>query len=164
MTALASRSSVTRRLLDSSAPAATVFIRTAVGIVFASEGIQKFLNPDALGGGRFAKIGIPAPEVMGPFVGVVEIVGGGLILAGLLARPAAALLVIDMLVAIASTKVPILIGHGYFFFADPNGKAGFWPMIHEARTDLSMLLCSLFVLVVGAGARSLDTRLARRLS
>jgi uncharacterized membrane protein YphA (DoxX/SURF4 family) len=130
--------------------------------VFASEGIQKFLFPDALSVGRFAKIGIPAPEVMGPFVGAVEIVCGTMILFGLCTRLAAVPLIIDMLVAIASTKIPILLGHGYLSFAAPSGKAGIWSMLHEARTDLSMLLCSCFLLSAGAGAWSLDARVARR--
>jgi uncharacterized membrane protein YphA (DoxX/SURF4 family) len=135
-----------------------------VGLVFASEGIQKFLYPDALGTGRFAKIGIPAPDVMGPFVGMVETVCGLLILAGLLTRLAAVPLIIDMLVAIASTKVPILLGHGYFLFANPSvPKHGLWSMLHEARTDLSMLLGSVFLLIVGAGTCSLDAVLRRRL-
>jgi hypothetical protein len=60
-------------LFASRAPAATILIRLMVGAVFLSEGIQKFLFPDALGVGRFAKIGIPYPEVMAPFVGVFEI-------------------------------------------------------------------------------------------
>jgi uncharacterized membrane protein YphA (DoxX/SURF4 family) len=152
-----------RRLLETGASAATALIRLAVGIVFTSEGIQKFLYPDALGAGRFAKIGIPAPDVMGPFVAVVETVCGLLILAGLLTRLAAVPLIIDMLVAIASTKLPILVGHGYFLFANPSvSKAGLWSMLHEARTDLSMLLGSIFLLLVGAGGRSLDAVLSRR--
>ena len=129
-----------------SAPSsAIIFIRIAVGVVFASEGIQKFLYPDALGAGRFAKIGIPAPEVMGPFVGAVEIVCGVLILLGLCTRWAALPLIIDMLVALASTKLPILLGQGYLSFAAPSAKPGLWSMLHEARTDLSMLLCSIFL-------------------
>jgi uncharacterized membrane protein YphA (DoxX/SURF4 family) len=160
----AAEASFWRRTLDTEAPRATVLIRALVGVVFASEGIQKFLDPDALGAGRFAKIGIPAPEVMGPFVGVVETVCGLLILAGLVTRLAAVPLIIDMLVAIASTKVPILLGHGYFLFSNPSvAKTGFWSMMHEARTDLSMLLGSSFLLLVGAGAWSLDAILRRRL-
>jgi uncharacterized membrane protein YphA (DoxX/SURF4 family) len=154
-----------QRLLESRAPSATILIRLASGVVFLSEGIQKFVYPDALGVGRFVKIGIPAPEVMAPFVGAVETVGGILLLLGLLTRLAALPLLIDMVVAIASTKVPILIGRGYFSFAKPAGaKTGLWSMLHEARTDLSMLLCSAFLLVVGAGALSLDALLARKLS
>jgi uncharacterized membrane protein YphA (DoxX/SURF4 family) len=156
--------STRRQLMDSSAPAATLLIRLAIGIVFTSEGIQKFLYPGANGAGRFAKIGIPAPEAMGPFVGTVEIVFGLLILAGLFTRLAAVPLIIDMIVAIASTKVPILLGHGYLFFSNPStSKTGFWSMLHEWRTDLSMLLGSTFLLLVGAGAWSLDAVLAPRI-
>ena len=137
-------------LFQSRAPAATVLVRLIVGAVFLSEGIQKFLFPDALGVGRFMQIGIPAPHVMAPLVGVVEIVGGALLLVGLGTRLAAIPLVIDMLVAIGSTKVPILLSNG------------FWAMAHEARTDWSMLLGALFLLLVGAGPWSLDARIGRR--
>ena len=130
---------------------------------FASEGIQKFLYPETLGAGRLAKIGIPAPNVMGPFVGAVEIVCGLLILAGLATRLAAIPLIVDMIVAILSTKVPILLGHGYLRFAHTFApKSGFWSMLHETRTDLSMLLGSVFLLLVGAGAWSADAWLVRR--
>jgi putative oxidoreductase len=149
------------RMTDSNAPKWTILIRVAVGVVFASEGIQKFLYPDALGAGRFVKIGIPAPEAMGPFVGLVETVCALLVLVGLLTRLAAGPLIADMLVAIASTKMPILLGHGYFLFSNPppGSKTGFWSMLHEARTDLSMVLGSTFLLLVGAGAWSLDAML-----
>jgi uncharacterized membrane protein YphA (DoxX/SURF4 family) len=138
-------------MLDSvrstSAHPATILIRLVVGGVFLSEGIQKFLFPAALGVGRFVKIGIPAPEVMAPFVGVVEIVGGLMLLAGLLTRLAAIPLIVDMLVAIATTKLPIL------------ESQGFWSMAHEARVDYAMLLGSAFLLIVGAGPWSLDRTL-----
>jgi putative oxidoreductase len=151
------------RLLESNAPRATILIRILVGVVFLSEGLQKFIYPDDLGAGRFAKIGIPSPEVMGPFVGVTEIVCGSLILLGLLTRLAAIPLIVNMSVAIASTKVPILLGHGYFLFANPSvDRVGLWSMLHEARTDLSMLLGSLFLLIAGAGTWSLDASLRKR--
>jgi putative oxidoreductase len=51
---------------------AVLLIRVLVAWVFLSEGTQKFLFPDSLGVGRFVKIGIPSPQVMAPFVGVVE--------------------------------------------------------------------------------------------
>ncbi|HKU42572.1 MAG TPA: DoxX family protein [Polyangiales bacterium] len=147
-------------VLDASAPRSTALIRLAVGIVFASEGIQKFLYADAQGAGRFAKIGIPAPEVMGPFVGVVEIVCGTMILLGLATRLAAVPLVIDMIVAIASTKIPVLLGHGYWIFAHTLApKAGFWAFLHESRTDLAMLCSTCYLAIVGADAWSLDARL-----
>jgi putative oxidoreductase len=156
-----------QKIVRTSAPAATILIRLVVGGVFLTEGIQKFLFPGEVGAARFAKIGIPAADVMGPFVGVVEIVCGALILLGFLTRLAAIPLIIDMLVAIISTKIPILIGHGFWGFslrAVPYG--GFWGMAHEARTDFAMLLGSLFLLIVGAGAWSVDRRLtpARSLS
>jgi putative oxidoreductase len=135
-------------------------IRLAVAMVFVSEGIQKFLYPAALGAGRFAKIGIPAPGLTGPFIGFVEIACGALVLVGLFTRVAALLLLADMTVAILSTKLPILLGHGYWRFAAPSGKSGLWSMLHEARTDLSMWLACLFLLIVGAGEPSLDARLA----
>ncbi len=131
------------------APAATLLVRLLVGGVFLSEGIQKFVYPDSLGVGRFVKIGIPAPAVMAPFVGVVETVGGLLLVVGLLTRLAGVPLVIDMLVAIATTKVPVLV------------KSGFFAMAHEARTDYSMLLGSLFLVLVGSGPLSVDARLWR---
>ena len=109
-----------------------------------SEGIQKFLFPDALGVGRFTKIGIPVPEFMASFVGVFEVACGGLLLVGLLTRLAAIPLIVVMVVAISTTKIPIFL------------QDGFWKMSHEARTDYAMLLGLLFLLVVGAGPWSCD--------
>jgi uncharacterized membrane protein YphA (DoxX/SURF4 family) len=123
-----------------------VLIRLIVGLVFLSEGIQKFLYPGQLGAGRFIKIGIPAPDVLAPMVGVFEIVCGALVVLGLVTRLAAIPLICIMLTAITTTKIPILM------------KSGFWSMAHEARTDFAMLLGSLFLLVVGAGLWSLDAR------
>jgi uncharacterized membrane protein YphA (DoxX/SURF4 family) len=138
------------RLLRSEAPRAVILVRLLVAAVFVSEGIQKFLYADALGVGRFTKIGIPWPGFTAPFVGIVEIVCGTFVSLGLLTRLAALPLVIDMLVAIATTKIPILV------------KSGFWAMAHEARTDWSMFLGSVFLLLVGAGPLSLDGKLASR--
>jgi uncharacterized membrane protein YphA (DoxX/SURF4 family) len=121
-----------------------------VGAVFLSEGIQKFLFSQQLGTGRFTKIGIPMPEFTAPFVGVAEIVCGALLLLGLLTRLAAIPLIIDMIVAIATTKIPILVDRG------------FWAMAHESRTDFAMLLGSIFLLLAGAGSLSLDARLQSR--
>lgn len=150
-------------LLSSNAPAATLLIRILVGAVFLSEGILKFLLPTELGVGRFARIGISAPEVMGPFVGAVEIVAGALLLLGLLTRPAAFVLLVDISVAILSTKVPILLGHGFWLFTLPKlPRYGFWSMAHEARVDFCMWLGCLFLILVGAGMLSLDTLLMRR--
>ena len=136
-----------KKLTATNAPASVLLIRLAVGTVFLSEGMQKFLFPDAQGVGRFTRIGIPAPEIMAPFVGVFEIGCGALLFIGLLTRLAAIPLIIDMLVAIATTKIPILL------------KSGFWSMAHEARTDFAMLLGCVFLLIVGAGPWALDAGL-----
>lgn len=144
--------SILDRLVRTCAPSATLLIRLAVGCVFLSEGIQKFLFPDQVGVGRFAKIGIPAPDVMAPFVGCIEIVCGSLVLLGLFTRLAVMPLGVVMLVAIGTTKIPLLL------------KTGFWSMAHEARTDFSMLLSCLFLLIVGGGPPSLDSFLASRRS
>lgn len=152
-----------KRMINGSAPQAVVLIRLAVGAVFLSEGIQKFLYAAENGVGRFAKIGIPAPDVLAPFVGVAEIACGGLILIGFLTRLAAIPLIIDMIVAILSTKIPILLGHEFWGFSLRTVPYyGFWGMLHEARTDLTMLLGSIFLLIVGAGALSVDARLSSR--
>jgi putative oxidoreductase len=149
-------------LLATRAPAATILIRLIVGCVFLSEGAQKFLYPDALGVGRFMKIGIPYPEVMAPFSATFEIACGALIIIGLLTRLATIPMIINISVAIISTKVPILLAHGYWMFNLPKlDKYGFWAMAHETRTDLAMLLGSIFLLIVGAGSISLDALLFR---
>src|ERR1700682_3960041 len=129
---------------------AILLIRVLVGWVFLSEGVQKFLFPDSLGVGRFVKIGIPWPQVMAPFVGLVEIVCGALLLIGLITRLATIPLLIDICVALYSTKIVTL------------AKNGFWGTLHEARTDLSMLLGLIFLLLVGGGSWSLDAWLAGR--
>lgn len=126
-----------------------IFIRLIVGAVFLSEGIQKFLFPDALGVGRFINIGIPMPEFFAPFVGVFEILCGILILIGLFTRLASIPMIINMLVAILTTKIPILINDG------------FWKMAHEARTDWSMLLGLIFLIIVGSGKISFDYYLSK---
>lgn len=140
-----------------------VLIRLLVGWVFLVEGLLKFLLPEELGASRFAAIGIPAPRLMGPFVGALEIGCGVLVLVGLLTRLAAFLLTIDISVAIFTTKIPILLGHGYLGFGLPKLKHyGLLSMLHEARTDLSMLLGLIFLLLAGAGGLSLDGWMTNR--
>jgi putative oxidoreductase len=136
-------------LRRTNAPRATILIRLLVGGVFLAEGIQKFLFPAALGVGRFVKIGIPAPQFFAPFVGVVEIVCGTLLIIGFITRLAAIPLLIDISVAIATTKVPML------------SRVGFWSTVHEARTDYCMLLGLVFLLLVGSGPLSIDARVRR---
>lgn len=142
----------------------TILVRFLVGlVVFFPEGIQKLAFPDVLGAGRFATIGIPYSQVIGPFVGVVEIICEALVILGLFTRLAAIPLIIIMIVAIVSTKVPILLGHDFWIFHLPKlPRYGFWSMMHEARADFDMLLGALYLLIEGAGAWSLDAILSRR--
>ena len=128
---------------------ALLLVRILVGWVFVSEGIQKFVFPAQLGVGRFEKIGIPSPHFMAPFVGSVEIVCGSLLLIGLFTRVAVVPLLGVILVAIATTKLPMV------------AKTGMWRMLHEARADFSMLLGLVFLLITGAGTLSLDARMRR---
>jgi putative oxidoreductase len=129
---------------------AVLLIRILVGWVFVSEGIQKFLFPAQLGIGRFEKIGIPYPHVMAPFVGTVEIVCGSLLLIGLFTRLATVPLLGVILVAIVTTKIPMI------------AKTGVWSMLHEARADFSMLFGLLFLLIARAGSLAMDARRIRR--
>lgn len=150
-------------LFATCAPGWSILIRLLVGlVVFLPEGIQKLIFPDILGAGRFLRIGIPYPDVMGPLVGVVEIVCGALIVVGLFTRLAAIPLIVIMIVAIVSTKIPILLGHDFWIFhAAKFPRYGFWSMAHEARADLCMLLGALYLLIEGGGKWSLDAVLSR---
>ncbi|MFD0373765.1 DoxX family protein [Streptomyces sp. NPDC127112] len=146
-----------QRLMGTSAPGAVVLIRLYVGTVFLSEGVLKFVRPDQLGVGRFDQAGIPTPGFLAPLDGASEIVCGLLILAGLLTRLAVVPMIVNMFGALAITKLPILWGTAPLF----DGKSGWWDLAHESRTDLAQLCGSLFLLLVGAGAYSLDARLVR---
>lgn len=130
----------------------TIIIRLIVGLVFLSEGIQKFLLPEIRGAGRFEKIGLPAPEFLGSFVGAFEIICGLFILLGLLTRLSSIPLIIIMLVAFTTTKSTVFI------------EKGFWELMHGSRTDWSMLLGSLFLLINGGGRWSIDSVLHKRMN
>lgn len=136
-----------KKLIHTDNSQTTIIIRLIVGAVFLSEGIQKFLFPAIRGAGRFEKIGLPSPEFLGSFVGTFEILCGALILLGLFTRLASIPLIIIMLVAIATTKSEVL------------ADKGFWEMMHGSRTDWSMLLGSIFLLIKGSGYWSLDNKL-----
>lgn len=125
---------------------AVILIRILVGWVFISEGIQKFLFPNALGVGRFEAIGIPLPQFAAPFVGFVEIFCGALLIAGLFTRLATVPLLAVILTAIGTTKIPELW----------HVNQGVWFMLHDARTDFSMLLGLIFLLIVGPGPLSIE--------
>jgi uncharacterized membrane protein YphA (DoxX/SURF4 family) len=140
-----------------------VLIRLMVGGVFLVEGILKFLYPAELAAGRFEKIGIPLPQIMGPFVGGVECLCGALVLIGLFTRMAAIPLFINISVAILSTKIPILLGHAFWGFTLAKlPHYGFLSMVHEARTDFSMWLGLVFLLITGGGCWAWGAGLGKR--
>jgi len=128
-----------------------VIIRIIVGLVFLSEGIQKFLFPELLGTGRFLKIGFIHPEFWAYFTGVFEVVCSIFILAGLVVRIASVPLMIIMITAFITTKWPVLI------------EKGFWSMAHEYRTDFAMTLLLLYLLIYGSGNWSIDSRIKKLL-
>jgi putative oxidoreductase len=130
----------------------SVLPRLIVGMVFLSEGIQKFLFPELLGAGRFEKIGFANPEFLASFVASFEIVCGTLMLIGFAVRIAAIPLFIIMATAFITTKIPILL------------EKGFWQMAHEYRTDFAMTLLIVFLFIYGAGKVSVDHNVYRKLN
>ena len=125
-----------------------ILVRVMVGVVFVTEGVLKFVEPGELGSGRFAHIGLPFPAFLAPLVGVIEVLAGAAMTLGLYAGDAALLLLIVILTAIVTTKVPILLGHSFGRFAPPKlGHYGVLSFLHESRTDLCMLLGCVAVLL-----------------
>lgn len=143
----------------------SIFIRLSLAGVFIPEGLQKLIHPDILGAGRFTRIGIPWPEFFGPLVGWVELIAGVLFLIGYASRMAAVPIIVIMLVAIISTKLPILLGHEWWIFSLRElDRYGFLSFTHETRTDWAMLMGALFLLFAGSGRWSIDERLAPKAS
>jgi uncharacterized membrane protein YphA (DoxX/SURF4 family) len=128
-----------------------IFIRTAVGLIFFSQGVLKFTDAN-MGVNRFTRIGFPHPAFTAHFVGTFEIVCGLLVLIGLLTRIAAIPLLVVVCTAIATTKIPELTRPGQ----------GFWFMVSDARTDFAMLMSLLFLLAAGGGGWSVDAWRERR--
>jgi len=124
--------------------------RLVVGLVFLSEGIQKFLFPESVGAGRFAKIGFENPEFWALFVASFEIVCGALVFIGFLTRIASIPLLIIMFTALITTKIPILL------------EKGFWQMAHDSRTDFAMTMLLVFLIIFGAGRFSADEKLIKK--
>ncbi len=127
-----------------------IFIRVAVGLIFLTQGMLKYIDPK-MGVVRFARIGFPYPAFTAHFVGTFEIVCGLLVLVGLFTRIASIPLLIVILTAIATTKIPESL----------NPAQGFWFMVSDARTDFAMTMCLLFLIVIGAGAWSLDAVISK---
>ena len=121
----------------------TLIIRLVVGLIFLSEGLQKYITPEIVGTGRFTKIGFSNPAFWAYFTGSFEIVCGILVLFGLMIRFATVPLLVIMLVAFIATKIPILT------------DKGFWAFAHEHRTDFAMTLLLIYLLVYGNTNKSM---------
>ena len=126
---------------------AILLIRLAVGLIFLTQGMLKYIDPK-MGVIRFARIGFPHPYFTAHFVGTFEIVCGFLVLLGLWTRAAAVPLLIVIVPAIATTKIPELF----------RANQGFWFMVSDARTDFAMLCSLLFLILAGSGRWSLDAQ------
>src|SRR5947209_10831098 len=142
------------------APTATVLLRLMAGSVFFWEGVLKFVYVNQ-GVGRFTKLGFPFPDATASFVGGLEIVGGLLILLGLGTRFVAVPFLIEMVVAMLSTKIGLYLGTSPLPLPPSPPLTGFWAVLHEVRSEYAQLLTVSFLLLAGSGPWSLDARLAR---
>jgi len=142
-------------------PAAIILIRLMAGTVFLWEGILKFVYANQ-GVGRFTKLGFPAPHFTATADAWLEIVGGLLLLTGLMTRLIAIPFMIEMLVAMASTKIPLYLGTSPLPLPPVPPQVGFWAVLHEIRSEWAQLLCCAFLVCVGPGRWSLDALWASR--
>jgi uncharacterized membrane protein YphA (DoxX/SURF4 family) len=143
------------------APKATILLRFMAGGVFLWEGILKFVYVNQ-GVGRFTKLGFPFPDFTASFVGGLEIVGGLLILLGLGTRFVAVPFLIEMVVAMLSTKIGLYLGTSPLPLPPSPPVTGFWAVLHEVRSEYAQLLTIAFLLWAGPGPLSLDARWDRR--
>ena len=145
----------------SDAPVATILLRLMAGSVFLWEGVLKFVYANQ-GVGRFTKLGFPFPQATATFDGVLEIVGGTLLITGFLTRLIAIPFIIEMLVAMLSTKIPLYLGTSPLPLPPVPPQIGFWAVLHEIRSEYAQLMTTIFLLIAGPGRWSLDALLARK--
>ncbi len=125
-----------------------ILVRVIVGVVFLTEGALKFLFPQELGVGRFAAIGLPYPHFLAPLAGGAELLGGVAVLLNVYAGDGALLLLVVIGTALATTKLPVLLGRPVGPFALMKAHLYGWlGFLHEARTDLAMLFCLVAILI-----------------
>jgi putative oxidoreductase len=142
-------------------PTSTLLLRLMAGGVFLWEGILKFAYANQ-GVGRFTKLGMPWPHMTADFVACLEIVGGLLLLSGLMTRLIAIPFIIEMIVAILSTKISLYLGTSPLPLPPAPPRAGMWAVLHEGRSDYAQLLTTAFLMINGPGKWSLDALLGRK--
>jgi putative oxidoreductase len=130
-------------------------IRLMAGSVFFWEGILKFVYTNQ-GAGRFTKLGFAFPETTAHIIAVGEIIGGLLLIAGLLTRVTAFYFIIQMIVAVLSTKIDLYFGTSPLPLPPAPPKEGIWAVLHEIRSDYAQIVACVFLLIEGAGRRSVD--------
>ena len=140
---------------------AILILRLMAGGVFFWEGILKFVYVNQ-GVGRFTKLGFPMPELTANFVGTAEIIGGLFLLFGIFTRFAAFYFIIQMIVAVLSTKISLYLGTSPLPLPPAPPKIGIWAVLHEIRSDYAQILVCLFLLIEGAGRKSLDAFLRKQ--
>jgi len=136
-------------------PTAILFLRLMAGGVFFWEGVLKFVYVNQ-GVGRFTKLGFPFPEITANFVATTEIVGGLFLLLGLFTRFTSSYFIVEMIIAILSTKIALYFGTSPLPLPPAPPKIGFWAVLHEIRSDYAQILTCAFLLLEGAGRKSLD--------
>ena len=136
-------------------PDATLLLRIMAGTVFSWEGVLKFVLKNQ-GVGRFTKLGFPFPGPTATFVAIVEIVGGSLMVAGWQTRVVSIVFVIEMLVAMLSTKITMFLGISPLPLPSVPPQTGLWAVLHEIRSEYAQMFIALFLMLQGPGRLSLD--------
>jgi uncharacterized membrane protein YphA (DoxX/SURF4 family) len=128
------------------------------GGVFLWEGILKFVYVNQ-GVGRFTKLGMPVPHITADFVALLEIFGGLLLLSGFLTRWISIPFIVEMIVAVLSTKISLYLGTSPLPRPPAPPQVGIWAVLHEVRSEYAQALVVAFLLINGPGKWSLDALL-----
>jgi putative oxidoreductase len=139
--------SIITKLLSTGDDKKLIFLRLIVGLIFISEGIQKYLFLEILGPGFFKEIGFSHAIFWAYFTGGFEIFCGLLTLLGLFTRLAAIPLLTIMIIAFITTKLPLL------------ALKGFWTFFHMYSTDFSLTILLILLIIFGGGKWSVDSKI-----
>jgi putative oxidoreductase len=141
------KSSLKTQILSTDNDYKLFFIRLIVGLIFVSEGIQKYLIMSVYGPEFFKETGFGNPMFWTYLTGAFEISCGILILSGFLTRLVSIPLLTIMVVAFLTTKLPILT------------VSGFWTFAHEYRVDFSLTVLIVLLIIYGGGKWSFDSKI-----
>jgi uncharacterized membrane protein YphA (DoxX/SURF4 family) len=99
---------------------------------------------------------MPLPHFTADFVACLEIVGGLLVLSAWWTRLIAIPFLVEMIVAILSTKISLYLGTSPLPAPAAPPKLGMWAVLHEVRSEYAQLLTVVFLMINGPGEWSLD--------